>query len=306
MSLQQLLRDRRDDILKRFVQEVQQKDLPPAGLPRSVLVDHIPIFLEEIGLELAAGSEARVSRDAIEVTTTARQHGEQRWKFGYDVEAVVREYNVLRHAILQTAKAVGTPLTADEADTLARYLNVGVGAAIAEYVRSREEQLKSRQSDLEFLTEAGELLGSSLDYQSTLSRLTRVLVPRLADFCIVQLDDLSPEEAPILDVNLERVALIRELLQSFPLKEGQRSHAEVIRTGEALLVETAQEGFLEAIAQSPEHLKRLRALGASSWMVVPLKIKTSPFGTITLAMSESGRRYKPADLILVEDLSRRA
>ncbi|MES1183237.1 MAG: RsbRD N-terminal domain-containing protein, partial [Myxococcales bacterium] len=218
MSLQQLLRDRRDEILARFVQEVERKDLPPPGLPSSVLVDHIPVFLEEIAQELSAGSEARMSTDAVDVTTTARQHGEQRWNVGYDVEAVVREYGVLRRVILQTARAAGTPLSTDEVDTLASYLNAGVGAAIGEYVRSREEQLKARQADLEFLTEAGELLGSSLDYRSTLTRLTRLLVPRLADFCIVQLDGTPADEVPILDVDAERAVLIRDLLKTFPLQ----------------------------------------------------------------------------------------
>jgi len=306
MSLQQLLRDRREEILALFIQEVEQKDLPPAGLPRSVLADHIPIFLEEIRQELAAGAEARLSTDAVDVTTTARQHGEQRWNLGYDVEALVREYGVLRHAIVQTAKSANTPLSAEEDDTLARYLNVGIAAAIAEYVRFREEELKSRGADLQFLTEAGELLGSSLDYQTTLGRLSRLVVPRLADFCIVQLDGCPPDETPISDINPERVALIRELLTTFPLKEGQHSHAEVVRAGKSVLVETAPDGFLETIARTPEHLARLRGLGAISWMVVPLNVQTNLFGTVTLAMSESGRLYKPSDLVLAEDLARRA
>lgn len=244
--------------------------------------------------------------DAVEIDTSARQHGEQRWNLGYDVEGLVREYGVLRQAIVQTAKSAGTPLSADEIDTLARYLNVGISAAVAEYVRFREEQLKSRQADLEFLTEAGELLGSSLDYQSTVARLTRLLVPRLADFCIVQLDGASAAETPISDVNPNRVALIRELLATFPLAERLQSHAQVVGTGKPVLVETAPDGFLEEIAQTPEHVARLRGLGATSWMVVPLKIKTSMFGSITLAMSESGRRYNATDLVLAEDLARRA
>ncbi|MES1187890.1 MAG: ATP-binding protein, partial [Myxococcales bacterium] len=170
----------------------------------------------------------------------------------------------------------------------------------------REEQLKARQADLEFLTEAGELLGSSLDYRSTLTRLTRLLVPRLADFCIVQLDGTPADEVPILDVDAERAVLIRDLLKTFPLQDGQQSHAEVVRTGKPLLVEEAPDGFLEAIARTPEHLAKLRALRAKSWMVLPLKIKTSSFGTLTLVMSESGRRYNSADLLLAQDLARRA
>jgi signal transduction histidine kinase/ActR/RegA family two-component response regulator len=304
MPLEQLLRDRREDILAGFIEEVKQKDLPPRGLPQSVLLDHIPIFLDEIGVELATRGQGRPSTDAVEVDATARQHGEQRWNLGYDVEALVREYGVLRHVILQVARAAGEPLTADEADTLARYLNVGVGAAIAEYVRSREEQLKSRQGDLEFLTEAGELLGSSLDYQSTLARLTRLLVPRVADYCIVQLDGTPPGEASISHINAEKIGLLRDLLEKYP--ERQQSHAQVVRTGKSLLMEAADDGFLQAIAETPDHLARLRSLGAVSWMIVPLKIQTSAFGTISLAMSESGRRYKPADLLLAEDLARRA
>lgn len=71
------------------------------------------------------------SRDAVNVTATARQRDEQRWKAGYDLEAVVPEYGVLRHAILETAKAEQAPLRIDESDMLARYLNVGVASATA-------------------------------------------------------------------------------------------------------------------------------------------------------------------------------
>src|SRR6476469_7258139 len=139
MSLKQILNECREDILARFVREVERKDLPPPGLPRSVLIDHIPLFLEEIGLELSRGEDARVSMDAVDVRETARQHGEQRWKLGYDLQAIVREYGILRHAILEAARAAGMQPTIDESDALARYLNVGVAAATTEYVRSREE-----------------------------------------------------------------------------------------------------------------------------------------------------------------------
>ncbi len=46
--------------------------------------------------------------------------------------------------------------------------------------------------------------------------------------------------------------------------------------------------------------------GPCSYLVVPLKIKTSMFGSITLAWSDSGRHYNASDLLLAEDLARRA
>ena len=306
MPLKQVLTECREDILAKFVSEVERKDLPPAGLSRSVLIDHIPVFLDEIGAELGREDGARTSLAAVEVSATARQHGEQRWKLGYDLEAIVREYGALRNSILEAAKAVDTPLTIDEANILSRYLNVGVAAATAEYVRYREEQLKARQDDLEFLSEAGELLGSSLDYRSTLARLTRLIVPRLADYCIVHLEGSSVDELPITHVDPAKVALVRDALRPFPYPDGPHTHAEVVRTDQPVLVESRPDGFFERIARTPEHLELLRQVGARSWLGVPLRIKTSLFGSITLAMSDSGRSYGQSDLLLAEDLARRA
>ncbi|MEY4578586.1 MAG: hypothetical protein RL701_3289, partial [Pseudomonadota bacterium] len=221
-------------------------------------------------------------------------------------EAVVREYGVLLHAIVEVSKAAGATLSSDEYDALSRYLNIGIAGATAEYVRSREEQLTARQADLEFLAEAGELLGSSLDYPSTLTRLTRLLVPRLADYCIVHLNGCSAEETPIAHVDPVKAELLRDVLRRFPAPGGAPTHAEVVRTGKPVLITATPPGFLERVAQSPEHLAQLRELGARSWLAVPLQIKNNVIGTMTLAWSDSGRCYQASDLLLVNDLARRA
>ena len=305
MSLRNILGECRDDILAKFLREVESRDLPPPGLPRSVLVDHIPHFLDEIGDELSTFDGTRPTRDAVDVTATARRHGEQRWKVGYDLEAVVREYGVLRHAILETAKDHESPLSIDEADVLARYLNLGVASATTEYVRSSEEQLKARQADLEFLSEAGELLSSSLDSQSTLARLTRLVVPRLADYCVVHLEGYSAEEVPVAHVDLAKVELVRAALRrSAP--GGAHIHRQVARTGKALLLESVPDEFLAATAETPEQLALMRQVRPCSLMILPLRVQTSMFGSITFARSDSGQHYRPSDLLLAEDLTRRA
>jgi signal transduction histidine kinase/ActR/RegA family two-component response regulator len=304
MSLKQLLSERRDDIVARFVRDVARKDLSPPGLPASVLIDHIPGFLDEICEELSR-FEARTSQEAIELRTSARQHGEQRWQSGYDLQAVVREYGALRHAIFEAARAANLVINGEESETLARYLNLGIAGATAEYVRSREEQLKARQADLEFLSEAGELLGSSLDYASTLARLTRLLVPRLGDLCIVQLSGCLVDDMPIAHVDPSTVEMIREIVRRFPAA-APPAHTEVLRTGKPVLVEVTPPHYLAQVAQSAEHLAQMKQLGAHSWLVVPLRIKSNILGTITLGWCESNRRYNSSDLLLVNDLARRA
>jgi hypothetical protein len=100
MSLKQLLQQHRADILAAFVRDSEREHLPPPGLTRSTLLDDIPVFLDEISEELSKRS-ARESGDGSEVVATAREHGEQRWTTGYDLEAVVREYGILSHAIFR-------------------------------------------------------------------------------------------------------------------------------------------------------------------------------------------------------------
>jgi signal transduction histidine kinase/ActR/RegA family two-component response regulator len=79
-----------------------------------------------------------------------------------------------------------------------------------------------------------------------------------------------------------------------------------MRSGESQLVEEAPPGILERVARSAEHLALLREIASRSWIVVPLRVQSNTFGAITLAWSESPRRYAPADLLLVEELARRA
>ena len=162
--------DHRAQIVARFVSEVRREELSPPGVERSLLVDHIPRFLDEVTAELARVEAARMSLEAIDTSKTARRHGEQRWSLGYDLEALVREYGVLRHCILQMAKEAGASVSIDEFDLLATCLSVGVAEAATEYIKHRDEQLDAEKAHLEFLAEAGQLLTSSLDYRST--RLT--------------------------------------------------------------------------------------------------------------------------------------
>lgn len=53
--------------------------------------------------------------------------------------------------------------------------------------------LKQAQEATRLLADAGETLGASLDYHATLQSLTHTVVPRLADWCAV---DLLTESGP--------------------------------------------------------------------------------------------------------------
>src|SRR5690606_6392548 len=142
----------------------------------------------------------------------------------------------------------------------------GVAEALTEYSRHRDEELRLQKSNLEFLAQAGELLSSSLDYRSTLSRLTRLIIPRLADWCAVHLEGGSLEDMPIAHVDPAKADLVREVYRRFPLpSDSVHGYPQVLRTGLPQLVSELDPSLYGASAQSSEHLALLKSIGSCSW-----------------------------------------
>src|SRR5687768_13951795 len=113
MESKPLCEEHKSEIIRRFLQAVVRQDLSPEGTARSLLIDHLPSFLDELGAELAQQQRVRDSQDAFDTSPTARLHGDQRWTLGYDLEALIREYGVLRHCILTTVRDSGGGFTLD-------------------------------------------------------------------------------------------------------------------------------------------------------------------------------------------------
>ncbi|MBA2385241.1 MAG: PAS domain-containing protein, partial [Actinobacteria bacterium] len=169
------------------------------------------------------------------------------------------------------------------------------------------------QSRVRFLVEASTLLAASLDYESTLADLARLLVPEFADYCIVDaLDDTVDGEPRLREVVIShrdpaREVLLRELRRRHP-PDANESHpvSDVLRSAEPCLVEDARPEALAHDAVDEEHVALLRALEAVSYIVVPLAARGRLLGTISLGTAESGRRFGPAELELAGEIARRA
>jgi signal transduction histidine kinase/CheY-like chemotaxis protein len=306
-DLAEIIRERRAEIVARFVAEVRRKDLPPRGVSSSLLVDHIPRFLDEVATEVSRLMGVRMSADAVDASETARMHGEQRWTLGYDLQGLIREYDVLRRCILGVANEAGAhDLSSDESEALAKCLGVGIAEAVDEYVTYRDEQLNEQKTNLEFLVQAGELLSSSLDYRSTLSRLTGLLIPRVADWCVVHLAGTAVDEIPIAHVDPAKVEILRDMYRRYSmLTDSPYGYPQVRQTGQAEFVPLAP-ALVEGAGRSEEQLELMRRVHPCSWMIVPLLVQGNILGTLTLAYSDSGRHFDTPDLVLANELARRA
>ncbi|HEY0375733.1 MAG TPA: ATP-binding protein [Pyrinomonadaceae bacterium] len=176
----------------------------------------------------------------------------------------------------------------------------------AQRARARAEAAERRSA---FLAQASAILASSLDYETTLATVSRLVVPEVADWCAVHVieKDGSIQPLAVSHVDPSKVAVARELQDRYPLDPmEERGVTKAIRTGQPELFRDITDELLVEATRDSEQLRVLRALGIKSAMVVPMVVQGRALGAISFIAAESGRRYGPEDLSLAEDLAHRA
>jgi PAS domain S-box-containing protein len=159
-----------------------------------------------------------------------------------------------------------------------------------------------------FLAEASAVLGSSLDYETTLASVAHMAVPQIADWCAVDLlaEGGQLEMLAVAHADPAKVALVRELRRQRPCRPGDPGAMEVLATGKAQLLSPVTEDLLDRAGDDEAQRALLRSLGMRSTIVVPIIVSGRPFGALTFTTAESGRRYTEQDLILAQEIAQRA
>ncbi|WP_257462083.1 PAS domain S-box protein [Archangium lipolyticum] len=167
---------------------------------------------------------------------------------------------------------------------------------------------KRAEESQQFLSESSRVLVAALEYEATLRSLARLVVPRLADYCVVgTLQGDEVHRVAMAHRVPEQEALLRRIGWVRPRCHTVVGVQSVLRTGEPELVPEVTEVWLRASAEDEEDFATQRALAPRSLMIVPLVARGRTLGAITFATTaESERRYGPADLSLAEGLVGRA
>jgi signal transduction histidine kinase len=163
-----------------------------------------------------------------------------------------------------------------------------------------------------FLAEASQLLSASLDYETTLQQVAKSMVPRLADWCSVDIltEAGEIEQVAVAHVDPAKVKWARSWREHHPPSmDDPAGLAHVLRTGESeFYPEISQDLIEEAIrkAETEEQRLAIRGIGFKSIIIVPLLVRAQILGAITLVWSESDRRYDETDLAFAQELARRS
>jgi PAS domain S-box-containing protein len=168
---------------------------------------------------------------------------------------------------------------------------------------------RQARENRQFLANATELLGSSLDYEQTMRQVAELAVPRIGDWCAIDiLDDQGiPRRIAVAHTDPAKIAFAQEIQDRYPSDpDSPRGLSAVLRTGQPDMMSDIPEEFIEQSARDAEHLEVLRSLQLRSYMCVPIIAAGQTLGAITFVGAESGRRYSPDDLAFGESLAARA
>ena len=164
---------------------------------------------------------------------------------------------------------------------------------------------KRMERSKEFLAETSRVLATTLRPEDTVRYLARLVVPRLADWCIIQVVDDTGEIRPVELAHSDpaKVALAWEIANRWQVPSEHGSAMSAVRTGEATLVPEIEHRMLLQRAVNEEHLQALESLGLKSAITVPLKARGRKLGALTLLSAESQRVYDEADLRFAQEIA---
>ena len=159
-----------------------------------------------------------------------------------------------------------------------------------------------------FLAEAGRLLGESIDQSSTLIALTKLSLPLLGAWCIVDIFENgdSIHRLGIYHPDPEKQELARVLQESWgPQADDQFGAPAMLSDPRTILITDDIEATLAATASTPEQLRILGQLGIGSLLTVPLLVRKDLLGAITFVGAPRGVPYSADDIQLAEGVAAR-
>jgi len=157
----------------------------------------------------------------------------------------------------------------------------------------------------QFLAQASAVLAGSLDYEQTLKQVAELAVPRFADWSAV---DVAAADGALVQLAVAHVDPSKQQMAKewrWPPGPDAAVH-QVIRTGQPRLLPDITDAMLEASVTEPEDRAVALRLGPRSAMMVPLPVGAKTIGALSFVTAESGRRYSQQDLILANEIARRA
>lgn len=165
---------------------------------------------------------------------------------------------------------------------------------------------RNEREELALLGRIHTALAESLDLDRCAEVLVQSLVPRVADWCCIDLVNDGGELERVRIHHMDRSSSSTPAAAAtgrFRPRQPDTCAARVLATGETQLVRNPDESVLRTIAYDELHYQRLRSIGALSYLGVPLRARGRIVGVLALATAESGRAFDEAEHRLIHKIA---
>ena len=170
---------------------------------------------------------------------------------------------------------------------------------------TKEKRLESIQ---QFLIEVKSLLTSTINYDEILDKVSSAVIPYLADGCMIDLLDGNKINRIIskhFDPEVQKHLL--ELQTKFPPHiDSPQPSAQVIRSGEPLLIICVDEAAVKKHVINDEHACLIEKIGMRSHLALPLTIRGRIIGALSLFITSDRSPLDEEDLTTAENVARHA
>lgn len=143
-ALADFLQTRRDSIVGLFTARVET--MLTAHLTQSELVDHLPDLLDEVSRSVREGGWP--THRLFVKSPTAAAHGRQRLRLGFDLDALVREYGLLRDCIFQRLEQDKVAPSLRDLRILSDCMSGALADSVNEYTRRRQLDVDAERRHL--------------------------------------------------------------------------------------------------------------------------------------------------------------
>ncbi len=163
--------------------------------------------------------------------------------------------------------------------------------------RVRNEERKT------FLAEVTEVLSASIDYDTTLRRIAKLVVARIADWCAIDLlGDGGISRVTVEHIDPAKVQIAKDLQEKYPPGMNDPSLVPVLQERKTIFHQTISEALVRATAQDEEHARIIRELGLRSAIITPLVAADRVLGMMTLVTAGT-RTLTDDDVALAKDVA---
>lgn len=259
------------------------------------------IFFNEGAESIFGYAKGEVMKQPLEMLIPARYratHAEHVRRFGTS-ETRARRMG-------ERGQIMGLRKNGEEFPAEAAISHLGTGGQTVYSVVLRDVTERRRAHETqEFLATAGERLASSLGVDETLSNVTKLAVPRLADACIVNVFHGGRfHGVSVAHAEREREADLEKRRTEHPIDvSGDNPVAQVIRNGQTLTW-SADGNSPESVGIAVEELNDIFDTVPEAGIVSPLIARGQLLGV--MALYRRTGCYEKNDVFLAEELARRA